>query len=190
MSVKVPSSTKNVSSSRWWTCNGGMSPCRPSASMSDERPPVSSRPQWIRTRLSMNHLGSGRISNLRFGVNVGGADAKLRTGVLSSDRLTPFSYCVLALVGEGGAGPHDLTRMMRQGRIYWTAAESQWYAEPKRLEVLGYLRSEKRPGQTRERTHYTLTARGRKALRAWIAQPSALPRVQHEAIVRVLAGDL
>ena len=27
--------------------------------------------------------------------------------------LTPFSYVILILVGEGGAGPHDLVRMMR-----------------------------------------------------------------------------
>jgi DNA-binding PadR family transcriptional regulator len=110
---------------------------------------------------------------------------------LSTARLTPFSYCVLALVGQGGAGPHDLTRMMRQqGGLYWSAAESQWYAEPKRLEALGYLRSRKQPGRTRERTHYTLTAAGRKALRQWIAAPSGLPRIQDEAVVRVLAGDL
>jgi PadR family transcriptional regulator, regulatory protein AphA len=110
---------------------------------------------------------------------------------LSTPRLTPFSYCVLALVGQGGAGPHDLTRMMRQqGGLYWSAAESQWYAEPKRLEELGYLRSRKEPGRTRERTHYMLTAIGRKALREWIAAPSGLPRIQHEAVVRVLAGDL
>ena len=55
---------------------------------------------------------------------------------------------ILALVGEGGAGPHDVVRMMRQGRIYWAAAESHYYAEPKRLEALGYLRSRKTPGQT------------------------------------------
>src|SRR5689334_5277564 len=79
--------------------------------------------------------------NLRFRV-LPNRHARLQNRVLSSHRLTPFSYCVLALVGEGGAGPHDLARMMRQGRIYWTAAESQWYAEPKRLEELGYLRSE------------------------------------------------
>ena len=98
---------------------------------------------------------------------------------------------MLALVGEQGAGPHDLTRMMRQqGGLYWSAAESQWYAEPKRLEQHGYLRSRKEPGRTRERTHYDLTPKGRDALRAWIAAPSALPRIQHEAIVRVLAGDL
>jgi DNA-binding PadR family transcriptional regulator len=109
---------------------------------------------------------------------------------LSSGHLTPFSYVVLALVGKGGAGPHDLARMMRRGSIYWAAAESQWYAEPKRLERLGYLRSEKRPGKTGLRTHYRLTAAGRKALRAWLAEPSSLPRIQNEAIVRVLAGDL
>jgi PadR family transcriptional regulator AphA len=110
---------------------------------------------------------------------------------LSSNRLTPFSYTVLALVGRGGAGPHDLARMMRQqGTLYWAAAESQWYAEPKRLERLGYLRSRKEPGRTTERTHYDLTPTGRAALRAWIAEPSQLPRIQHEAIVRLLAADL
>jgi PadR family transcriptional regulator, regulatory protein AphA len=109
---------------------------------------------------------------------------------LSRDvELTPFSYVILVLVGEGGAGPHDLVRMMRQGRVYWAAAESHYYSEPKRLERLGYLRAEKQPGKTRERTHYSLTPKGRKALQDWIAQPSSFPRIQHEAIVRVLGGD-
>ena len=98
---------------------------------------------------------------------------------------------MLALVGRDGAGPHDLTRMMRaQGGLYWTAAESQWYAEPKRLEHLGLLRSTRQPGRTTPRTHYELTGEGRAALREWLRQPSSLPRIQHEALVRVLASDL
>jgi DNA-binding PadR family transcriptional regulator len=110
---------------------------------------------------------------------------------LSSERLTPFSYCVLALVGRDGAGPHDLARMMRaQGGLYWAAAESQWYAEPKRLERLGLLRSTRQPGRTTPRTHYELTEEGSSALREWLGRPSSLPRIQHEAIVRVLAADL
>jgi DNA-binding PadR family transcriptional regulator len=110
---------------------------------------------------------------------------------LSSDRLTPFSYCVLALVGRDGAGPHDLARMMRaQGGLYWAAAESQWYAEPKRLEGLGLLRSTRQPGRTTPRTHYELTEEGSAALREWLGRPSSLPRIQHEALVRVLAADL
>ncbi len=68
---------------------------------------------------------------------------------MARPELTPFSYAVLALVGEGGAGPHDIVRMMRQGRMYWSAAESHYYAEPKRLEGLGYLVSRKEPGRSR-----------------------------------------
>jgi DNA-binding PadR family transcriptional regulator len=109
---------------------------------------------------------------------------------MSSADLTPFSYVILALVGEGGAGPHDIVRMMRQGRIYWTAAESHYYAEPKRLEKHGYLRSRKEPGRTRERTHYELTEKGLGALREWLALPARLPRMQNEAVVKVLAADL
>ncbi len=104
--------------------------------------------------------------------------------------LTPFSYAVLTLVGRDGAGPHDLVRMARQGRVYWTAADSQWYAEPKRLAKLGFLRAEKRPGRTRERTHYTLTETGRAALLEWAAEPARFPRIQHEAVTRLLLGDM
>jgi DNA-binding PadR family transcriptional regulator len=110
---------------------------------------------------------------------------------MSSDpSLTPFSYAVLVLVGERGAGPHDLVQMMRRGRVYWSASESQWYAEPKRLERLGLLRSRKEPGRTRARTHYELTDAGRDALRAWAATPAGFPRLQNVAILRVLAADL
>jgi PadR family transcriptional regulator AphA len=109
---------------------------------------------------------------------------------MSNDSLTPFSYVVLTLVGEGGAGPHDLVRMARSGRVYWDAADSQWYAEPKRLEALGLLTARKEPGRTRPRTHYGLTDKGRKALAAWMEEPARFPRIQHEAIVRLLAADI
>ena len=110
---------------------------------------------------------------------------------MSNDpQLTPFSYAVLVLVGEGGAGPHDLVRMMRRGRVYWAASESQWYAEPKRLERLGLLRSRKEPGRTRPRTVYELTDSGRAALREWAATPVGFPRIQNEPVVRVLAADI
>ena len=105
-------------------------------------------------------------------------------------RLTPFSFAVLVLVGRGGAGPHDLRQMAARGRVYWDAAPSQWYAEPKRLAGLGYLAARKEPGQTRERTHYTLTAKGREAIEEWARTPAPLPRAQHETVLRLLAADL
>jgi PadR family transcriptional regulator, regulatory protein AphA len=109
---------------------------------------------------------------------------------LSRETLTPFSYTILVLVGRGGAGPHDLVGMARQGRMYAAAADSQYYAEPKRLERLGYLTSSKEPGRTHPRTHYSLTDKALEALRAWADDPVRFPRVLHEGVVRLLAADL
>jgi DNA-binding PadR family transcriptional regulator len=103
--------------------------------------------------------------------------------------LTPFSYAILCLVGRNGAGPHDLARMMREGQAIWASARSQYYSEPKRLERLGYLRSDKRPGQTTERTHYTLTDKGTEALQAWLASPARYSRIQSEPVLHLLAAD-
>jgi PadR family transcriptional regulator AphA len=108
---------------------------------------------------------------------------------MSSERLTPFSYVVLVLVGDGGAGPHDLVRMMRRGRVYWSASQSQWYAEPKRLERLGYLTSTREPGRTNDRTLYRLTGAGRAALREWLATPAPFARIQDEPVARVLGSQ-
>jgi PadR family transcriptional regulator AphA len=109
---------------------------------------------------------------------------------MSTPKLSAFSYRILALVGRGGAGPHDLARMAHRGRIYAYDAQSQYYAEPKRLERLGYLAARKEPGRTRERTHYTLTDKGLDALREWVPKPTPFPRIDSEGITRVLAADL
>jgi DNA-binding PadR family transcriptional regulator len=108
-----------------------------------------------------------------------------------ADDLTNISYVTLALIGRGGASPQDLVEMHRSGsQLYYAVAPSRLYAEPKRLERLGYVTSVKRPGKTRERTFYTLTAKGLEALRAWVFEPPALPRIQNEAIVKLMSGDI
>src|SRR5829696_7540209 len=107
-----------------------------------------------------------------------------------SSELTLFSYMVLALVGRGGASPYQLQRMARQGRIYDWAGESQYYVEPKRLAALGYLEASREPGKTRERTVYRLTEQGHEALREWAGSALSFPRLQHEALVMLLGGDL
>lgn len=110
---------------------------------------------------------------------------------MSSKRLNPLSYVVLTLIGEHGASAHDLVDMTRRGaRLYWASSPSKIYAEPKRLERLGYVTSRREPGRTRERSVYSLTGAGRDAVRAWISTPAAFPRIYHEAACRVLGADL
>ena len=104
--------------------------------------------------------------------------------------LSLFSYEILGLVGEGGAGPHDLLRMARDGRILDWAGESQYYVEPKRLAKLGYLEAHKEPGKTRERTVYTLTDRGRRALVDYARTPVSVTPLKSEPLLRLLICDL
>ena len=104
--------------------------------------------------------------------------------------LSLFSYEILGLVGEGGAGAHDLLRMARHGRLLDWAGESQYYVEPKRLAKLGYLDARKEPGKTRERTVYTLTAMGRHALVDYARTTVTVTPLKSEPLLRLLICDL
>jgi PadR family transcriptional regulator, regulatory protein AphA len=109
---------------------------------------------------------------------------------MSRPELSLFSYEVLGLVGETGAGPHDLLQMARRGRILDWAGESQYYVEPKRLAKLGYLAPRPEPGRTRPRTVYSLTDQGRDALREWAATPVTVTPLKSEPLLRLLIADL
>ena len=106
------------------------------------------------------------------------------------NELTLFSYEILGLVGRGGASAHDLRRFARRGRMLDWAGESQYYTEPKRLARLGYLAPHTEPGQTRERTVYTLTEKGLGALRDYAATPVRFTPVKSEPLLRLLIADL
>jgi DNA-binding PadR family transcriptional regulator len=108
----------------------------------------------------------------------------------SREDLTLFSYEMLALVGRGGAGAHDLRRIAQRSRFLAWAGESQYYVEPKRLARLGYLEARKEPGKTRERTVYTLTEKGLDALREWARTPVGFTPFKSDALIRLLATDL
>jgi DNA-binding PadR family transcriptional regulator len=109
---------------------------------------------------------------------------------LVKSELTFFSYEILGLVGSQGAGAHDLLRMARHGRILDWAGESQYYVEPKRLAGLGYLEARKEAGKTRERTVYTLTDKGRRALADYARTPVAVAPLKSDLLLRLLICDL
>jgi DNA-binding PadR family transcriptional regulator len=109
---------------------------------------------------------------------------------MADTELSLFSYEILGLVGREGAGPHDLLRMARHGRMLAWAGESQYYTEPKRLAKLGYLSARKAPGKTRERTVYALTDKGLEALRRYARTPVAFTPLKSEPLLRLLLCDL
>lgn len=109
---------------------------------------------------------------------------------MSRDELSLFSYEILGLVGSTGASAHDLRQMARSGRILDWAGESQYYVEPKRLAGLGYLDARKEPGKTRDRTVYSLSGTGLKALREYARTPVSFLPVKSDALLRLLIADL
>ena len=109
---------------------------------------------------------------------------------MSSNGLTLFSYEILGLVGRDGAGAHDLLRMAQRGRMLAWAGESQYYTEPKRLAAAGYLAARAEPGKTRDRTVYTLTAKGRQALADYARTPVTLTPIKSDPLLRLLICDL
>ena len=78
-----------------------------------------------------------------------------------------------------GAEPAELAQLRKRFSAALATLRRTRFERPAR----------KQPGRTRERTHYTLTDQGREALTAWLAEPAAMARVQHEALVKLLAAD-
>jgi DNA-binding PadR family transcriptional regulator len=109
---------------------------------------------------------------------------------MAREELSLFSYEILGLIGTQGAGPHDLRRMVANGKLLAWAGESQYYTEPKRLARLGYLRASKEPGKTRDRTVYRLTPKARGALREWARTPARFTPLKSEPLTRLLIADL
>ncbi len=92
---------------------------------------------------------------------------------MSTGRLSNTSYVVLGMIGlRGPSTPYDLKRGIGHSVGYfWPFPHAQLYAEPERLERMGLLAVQ--PEETgRRRKVYTLTDRGRAALREWLSAPT------------------
>jgi PadR family transcriptional regulator AphA len=87
--------------------------------------------------------------------------------------LTPTSYIVLGLVSQAGETTPYSLKQMAAATIgnFFSIPHSQLYAEPERLAGAGLL-SVRREEGGRRRKHYSLTARGRKALESWLESPT------------------
>jgi PadR family transcriptional regulator AphA len=107
-------------------------------------------------------------------------------GVASTKDLTTTSYALLGLLAIEPWSAYELAKQMKRGfPWYWPRAERAIYAEPKNLVAHGLATAEAGSRGRQSRTVYAITPAGRKALRAWQAQPSALPRFESEALVRL-----
>jgi len=99
--------------------------------------------------------------------------------------LTTTSYAILGLLAIRQWSTYELAQQMRRNfHFFWPRAESNLYAEPKRLISGGWARAESKAVGQRRRTVYAITAKGRRALENWLRQPAAPARFEAEPIVK------
>ena len=104
--------------------------------------------------------------------------------------MTSTSYAILGLLAIKPWTTYELAQQMdRTMSRFWPRAKSKLYEEPKKLVAHGYARARSDAVGRRQRTIYTITPKGRRALGAWVAAPAAGPELEFEQLLKVFLSD-
>jgi DNA-binding PadR family transcriptional regulator len=104
--------------------------------------------------------------------------------------LTTTSYAILGLLAIKPWTTYELAQQM--GRAlgqFWPRAQSKLYEEPKKLVAHGLARANEEAVGRRPRTVYSITAKGRRALAAWVPTPSSEPAMESEHLVKIFFAE-
>lgn len=104
--------------------------------------------------------------------------------------LTATSFAILGLLAIRPWRTYDLAKQVRRSlHHFWPRAESNLYAEAKRLVTGGYAVARVEQDGGRSRSIYMITPRGRKVLRAWLEIPGGETRLESEPLMKVFFAD-
>jgi DNA-binding PadR family transcriptional regulator len=110
--------------------------------------------------------------------------------LVSSPKLTETSYAVLGLLEFfEPATPYQLKQVAQVSVFhFWSIPHTQLYTECARLAEAGLL-NERREQRGRRRRLYRLSAKGRKALKEWRADPNAdLYELKDPGLLKLFCG--
>jgi PadR family transcriptional regulator AphA len=104
--------------------------------------------------------------------------------------LSTTSYAILGLLAVKSWTTHELVQQVdRSLRRIWPRAQSKLYEEPKKLVAHGFARATDDSVGRRRRTRYTITAKGRRALAAWLSEPGEGPILEFEQLLKISFTD-
>ncbi len=108
----------------------------------------------------------------------------------SPPAMTTTSYAILGLLAVKPWTTHELVQQVdRSLRRMWQRAQSKLYEEPKKLVAHGYAKATDDSVGRRRRTRYTITAKGRRALAAWLQEPGDGPILEFEQLLKISFAD-
>lgn len=104
--------------------------------------------------------------------------------------ITTTSYILLGLLAIKPWTTYELAQQMdRTVRRFWPRARSKVYEEPKKLAALGYAKATDEKVGRRARTMYSITPKGRRALKAWLGESAAPPVVEWEQFAKLFFAE-
>jgi DNA-binding PadR family transcriptional regulator len=100
--------------------------------------------------------------------------------------LSPTAYVILGMLSWRPMSGYDVKSMVDSStRFFWAASYGQIYPELRRLADAGLVAAESGGDGGRRRTPYSLTASGREALTAWLAQPPQMFEDRDEGLLKL-----
>ncbi|MBK6422632.1 MAG: PadR family transcriptional regulator [Gemmatimonadetes bacterium] len=99
-------------------------------------------------------------------------------------------FLVLGLMSQGPRTGYDVAVALREANaFFWHETFSSIYPMLAQLEHEGLIRAKPERRTARKRRSYTITARGRAALRLWLAEPPEPDVVRNELLLKLSFGD-
>ena len=101
------------------------------------------------------------------------------------------TYAVLGELASGPSSGYAIKARLEAGAAhFWHASYSQIYTELRRLNEMGFVSEEHVVQRARPNKRvYTITAAGRQALRAWLAEPWGLATLRDESLVKLTLAE-
>jgi DNA-binding PadR family transcriptional regulator len=101
-----------------------------------------------------------------------------------------LSHAILSVLIDCPCSGYDLAKQFDQSvGFFWSASHQQIYRELTKLEEQGYLQGEVIPQAGRpDKKCYHVTDHGHAFLQNWMAEPSDIPAIKDDLLVKLYAG--
>jgi DNA-binding PadR family transcriptional regulator len=106
-------------------------------------------------------------------------------------RLGSTAYVILGILGLGPHSGYDIKQLADLStRHFWATSYGQIYPELKRLTESGLIKPKDASRGTRQRTLYSLTAKGQQTLHVWVSNPASESlEIRDEMLLKLFFAD-
>lgn len=109
---------------------------------------------------------------------------------MSDETLSTTEFALLGTLAQGGRmSGYDLKAYIDESIAnFWSESFGQIYPALDRLEQLGLASSRLEKGSARRRKVFAITAKGKRRLSAWLAEPPAPDKPRNELTLKTMLG--